>query len=153
MTLLEVGRITKPHGLRGEVIVKLTTDYDERVSPGSVLDSARGPLTVLASRPHQGQWIVVFDGVGDRNAADLLRGVVLRAEPLDDPEALWAHELIGLPVRTAEGTDRGTVASIEANPASDLLVLDDGHLVPLTFYVSHDAAGVVVDVPEGLFDL
>ncbi len=63
------------------------------------------------------------------------------------------HELIGLRVRTIDGTDRGAITAVEANPASDLLVLDDGRVVPLTFYASHDAGGVVVDTPEGLFDL
>ncbi len=68
--------------------MKLTTDYTERIAPGSVLASDRGDLTVAASRPHQGDWIVSFEGVPDRNAAERLRAVVLRAEPIDDPEAL-----------------------------------------------------------------
>ena len=153
MALLEVGRITKPHGIRGEVIVHLITDYAERVAPGSVLTSPRGPLTVVASRPHQGQWIVRLEGVDDRNTAEGLRGLVLRAEPLDDPEALWVHELIGMAVRTVDGSDVGRITAVEANPASDLLVLDDGHLVPVTFYVSHADGVVVVDPPDGLLDL
>ncbi|MBW8826294.1 MAG: 16S rRNA processing protein RimM [Acidobacteria bacterium] len=151
--LLEVGRITKPHGIRGEVIVHLLTDYTERVAPGAVLQTPRGPLTIVASRPHQGQWIVQVEGVADRNGAEALRGTVLRAEPLDDPDALWVHQLIGMTVQAVDGTDIGRITAVEANPASDLLVLDDGHLVPLTFYVSHADGVVVVDPPAGLLDL
>jgi 16S rRNA processing protein RimM len=150
---LEVGRITKPHGLRGEVIVKLLTDRAERLDPDSVLSTVRGPLRVLASRPHQTGWIVSFDGVVDRNGAERLRDVVLRAEPLDVDDALWVHDLVGCRVLTPDGTDHGEVVAVQDNPASDLLVLDDGKLVPLTFLVSNEPGEVVVDVPEGLFDL
>jgi 16S rRNA processing protein RimM len=151
--LLEVGHITKPHGIKGEVIVRLTTDRTERVDVGVVLTSDRGPLTVRASRPHQRDWIVAFDGIADRNQAETMRGVKLRAEPIDDPDALWVHDLVGSVVAELDGTQRGTVTSIEVNPASDLLVLDTGHLVPLHFVVTREAGRLTVDAPAGLFDL
>lgn len=133
--------------------MRLTTDRTERLDVGSVLQTVGGPLTVMASRPHQRDWIVSFDGVPDRNAAENLRGTVLKAEPLEDPDALWVHELVGARVVTADGVERGTVATVEANPASDLLVLDSGALVPVHFVVSSGDGVVTVDVPEGLFDL
>lgn len=135
------------------MIVHLLTDYPERVAPGAVLATPTGSLTVVSSRPHQQHWIVQFEGVPDRNAAEAMRGTVLLAEPIDDPEALFVHELIGMTVRSVDGTDHGQVVSVEANPASDLLVLANGHLVPLAFYVSHGDGVVVVDPPAGLFDL
>jgi 16S rRNA processing protein RimM len=150
--LLEIGRITKPHGIRGEVIVRLTSDRPERVDPGVVLQSDRGPLVVASSRPHQRDWIVAFEDIPDRNTAETMRGLVLRAEPIDDPDVLWVHELVGSRVVEADGTDRGVVESVEANPASDLLVLDSGALVPLTFVVSTEPGRVVIDPPAGLFD-
>lgn len=153
MTALQVGRIVKPHGIRGEVIVELITDRSERVAAGSVLQSDRGPMKILYSSSHQGRWIVAFDGVLDRNGAEALRGVVLSAEPLADPDALWVHELIGSSVVDVSGAALGTVAAVEANPASDLLVLEDGALIPLHFVVDHQAGRVTVDPPEGLFDL
>lgn len=152
--LLEVGRITKAHGLRGEVVVKLTSDRAERVAPGARLESDRGTLTVRSSRPHQDRFVVFFDGVEGRDAAEALRGLELRAEPLDDPEELWVHELIGCTVRTPDGADRGVVESVMDNPAADLLVLDTGALVPVVFVVGAPHDGVVdVDTPDGLFEL
>lgn len=144
----------KAHGLRGEVQVRLTTDVAARVAVGAVLESDRGPMTVRASRPHQGVWLVHFEGVADRNAAEALRGLVLRAEPLDDAEGDFVHELVGCRLVEADGTDRGEVVAVQDNPAADLLVLDDGRLVPMTF-VTEVVAGerVVVDPPPGLFDL
>ena len=149
-----MGFVTKAHGIRGEVIVRLTTDRTERVAPGSVLESKRGTMTVVASRLHQRDWIVLFEGVPDRNAAEELRGLALLAPPLDDPGTLWVHELVGCRVRSADGIDRGEVVALQANPASDLLVLESGALVPLRFVVDGPTDGEIrVDVPDGLWDL
>jgi 16S rRNA processing protein RimM len=133
-------------------VVALSTNRPERVAKGSVLHADGGPLTVTASRPHQHRHIVRFDGVDTREAAEALHGQVLRAEPLDDPDALWVHELIGATVVDQHGTERGVVTEVEVNPAADLLVLDGGALVPLTFVVAQEGGRIQVDVPDGLFD-
>jgi 16S rRNA processing protein RimM len=151
--LLEVGRIVKPHGIRGEVIVDLVTNRTERVAAGSTFATDRGDLEIVTSSPHQGRWIVQFAGIKDRTTAESLRGVVLSAEPIADAEALWVHELIGARVVDVDGVARGAVIAVEANPASDLLVLDGGGLVPVDFVVRRDDDGtVVIDPPAGLFD-
>ena len=151
--LLEVGRVTKPHGVRGDVIVALVTDRLERVAPGTVLDGEGRRLVVARSSPHQAAHIVHFEGVDDRTGADALRGVVLRAEPIDDPDELWVHELIGALVVDVDGNARGVIEAVQANPASDLLVLDSGALVPVRFVVDRRDHVVVVDAPAGLFDV
>lgn len=151
--MLEVGRIVKPHGIRGDVIVDLVTNRPEqRLAAGTVLDSDRGGLEVVSARPHQGRWIVVFAGCDDRNGAEALRGVVLRAEPLEEEGALWVHELVGAEVVDQAGNSYGRVEAVEANPASDLLVLADERLVPLTFVVEQGPGRVVIDPPAGLLD-
>ena len=96
-----------------------------------------------------------FEGVTDRAEAEALRGAELEAEPLEVPGTLWVHELIGMLVRDLDGTELGRVAAVEANPASDLLVLETGGLIPLRFVTAHDAAAgtVDVDIPEGLLEL
>ena len=66
---------------------------------------------------------------------------------------LWVHELVGSKVREVNGTERGVVEAVLANPASDLLELDTGDLIPLTFVVEFVDGAVLVDVPDGLFDL
>ncbi len=153
--LLEVGVIVKPHGLRGEVIVKLTTNRDERIARGVTLTAADGrELQVESSTPHRGRHIVFFAGVRGIDGAESLRGTVLLAPPLDDPDALWVHDLIGSVVEDPDGVVLGTVEGVEANPASDLLVLDGGALIPLRFVVgSEPGVRVVVDLPDGLLDL
>ena len=152
--MLEIGRISRPHGVRGEVSVLLTSNRTERLDPGSVLETANGPPEVRSARPHKGSWLVVFEGVHDRDAADALRNVVLLGEPIDDPDELWVHELIGATVIDQDGTARGTVTRLVENPASDLLELDGGTLVPVQFVVSHTPNDKIhVDAPVGLFDL
>ncbi len=150
---LEVGRIGRAHGLQGEVLVHLTTDRAERLAPGSQLETDSGTLVVVASRPHQQRWLVRFEGVRDRNAAEALQGRALYADALPSAgDELWVHELIGARVRDRDGHDLGTVEAVEANPASDLLVLDGERLLPLTFVIEHGAGLVVADPPDGLWD-
>ena len=153
--MLEVGRVKKAHGLRGEVIVALITDRAERVAPGSLLVAGERTLEVEASRPHQKHFIVSFAGVVSREDAEALQGTTLQAEPLDDPDELWVHDLIGAPVEGASTVlTVGVIDAVQANPASDLLVLDNGALVPVLFVVERRDDGVVViDPPEGLLDL
>ena len=149
---LEVGRIVKAHGLKGQVLVDLWTDRVERLDPGSELRSERGPLIVVASAAHQDRFIVTFEGVTTREGAERLRGLILYAERIEDDDVIWIDDLFGATVVDAEGVVRGVVTSVEANPASDLLVLDTGYLVPLTFVTSVVAnERIEVDAPEGLF--
>jgi 16S rRNA processing protein RimM len=121
-----------------------------------VLTTDGGELVVISSRPHQHRWIVTFEGVDDAAAADALRGTVLRAPPmddLDDPDALWVHELIGATVVDTGGAVLGVVGAVLDNPASDLLELDGGGLIPLRFVVDWDDSGrLIVDPPDGLLD-
>ena len=101
------------------------------------------------------RFIVQFEGVVDRNAADSLRGVELEAEPLEDGRrAVGARAGRGHRAGR-DGATLGVVASVEANPASDLMVLESGGLIPVRFVTAHDPAGrtVDVDIPEGLLDL
>ena len=163
---LEVGRIVKAHGIRGEVIVEAVSNRRERFAAGAVLYAGERALTVGRASPHGGpdpagrigraRWIVSFDGVVDRNEAERMRDLVLTAEPLDDDDdagdELWVHELIGSELLDLAGRVLGRVAAVEANPASDLLVLESGHLVPIVFVVEAAAGRVVVDPPAGLLD-
>lgn len=150
---LEVGRVGRAHGLRGELAVVLSTDRDERVAPGSVLQTDSGDLVVVSARPHQHRWLVRFEGVDDRTTAELLQGRLLFADALpSEDDELWVHELIGAAVEDAAGNALGVVVAIEANPASDLLVLDGDRLLPLVFLVRHEPGRVVVNPPDGLWD-
>lgn len=126
----------------------------DRLAPGSEFSTDRGQaLRVAACRPHGDRYLVRFDGVTDRNAADALRGRTLWAPPLHDPGTLWVHDLVGARVVTATGHVVGTVAAVESNPASDLLVLDSGGLIPLRFVTDHRAGDTVtVDIPDGLLE-
>jgi 16S rRNA processing protein RimM len=156
--LLEVGRIDRSHGLRGEVVVHLLTNRLERLTPGSHL-VARTPfgdreLVVVSSRPHGRRHIVLFQALSCRDDSDALHGSVLFAEalPCVDPQELFVHELIGSELVDTDGASHGVVTAVEANPASDLLVVDDKWYVPARFVVSSGEGRVVADVPEGLFE-
>jgi 16S rRNA processing protein RimM len=129
---LVVGRITRPHGVRGEVSVEVRTDEpDRRFAVGRVLatdPAAAGPLTVEALRWHSGRLLVQFAGVTDRNLAEDLRGTWLTLEsaeagPSDDPDEFHDAELIGLAVVTTSGQAVGRVTDVR-HFGQDLLVIE-----------------------------
>jgi 16S rRNA processing protein RimM len=155
--LLEVGRIGRAHGVRGDVFVDLSTDRVERAAVGSRLWARDRWLEIERSHPSNDRWRVHFAGIDDRSDAERFTGAVLYAEPIHDPDALWVHQLIGARVVERDGAERGFCTSVIDNPAADLLELDSGALVPATFVVEVDASAepivVVIDPPEGLFEL
>ena len=175
-----VGRLGRPHGLRGEFLVDVRTDVPERrFAAGNVLGcTAEGfpTLTVASSRRHSGKWVVRFVEVGDRTAADVVKGSMLTiaadavgpaADPDDpDDEAWWDSELVGLAVVTTADVSVGVVREVLHPPGGDLLAVrtpggegeDDGEvLVPFVeeFVPTVDVAGgrIVIDPPEGLLEL
>jgi 16S rRNA processing protein RimM len=136
--------------LSGETVVELFTNRPERLEAGSVLRTSNGELVVKGARKFSGRWLVHFDGVEDVEAAGRLRGERLFAPPIVDDGVLWVHELIGSVVRSTTGEELGRVSCVLANPASDLMELDGGALVPVRFVVEHRPGSVTVEVPPGL---
>jgi len=173
-----VGRVGRPHGIRGEVVIGVRTDEpDLRFAVGALLDAGptpdgdpragRAPLRVAAMRWHSGQLLVAFAGVTDRTAAGELTGSWLSVDSSElpatpDPDEFRDHELIGLSVRTPAGEDVGVVTDV-LHHGQDLLVVrrsgDDGPgetLVPFVKAIVPEvdvAAGhLVIDPPPGLLD-
>ena len=169
-----VGRIGRPHGVRGDVVVGVRTDEPElRFAPGSRLDTdpvSVGPLTVAVYRWHSGNLLVRFEGISDRTAAAELGGTWLLVDSavlgaLDDPDEFRDGDLVGLSVRTVDGTVVGTVADV-LHHGQDVLAIDPvptagagaGQiLIPFVKAIvpEVDIAGgvLVIDPPEGLLNL
>jgi 16S rRNA processing protein RimM len=164
-----VGRIGRPHGIRGDVVVGVRTDEPElRFAKGSRLDTDPadlGPLTVAGIKWHSGELLVRFEGIGDRDAAGELRGTWLTVDsatiaPPQDPDEFRDADLVGLSVRTVDGTQVGTVDDV-LHSGQDVLVIKstDGRDVmvpfvkPLVPEVSVASGYLVIDPPEGLLNL
>jgi 16S rRNA processing protein RimM len=150
--LLEIGTIRRAHGVRGDVLVELGSDRPERVASGARWYGRDGWLTVVAARRHQDRWLVTLEELADRATAQQYTNTAVYAEPLDDPDALWVHELIGANVVEISGRQRGTCVAVVANPAADLLELASGALVPVVFIIDHGNGTILIDPPAGLFD-
>ncbi len=170
-----VARIGRPHGIRGEVTVALHTDSPaDRFLPGArfgLEPGLPGGLTLASARLHNGTWLLAFDGVLDRTAAQDLRGRWLLLASSDanapqdgdsgHPNAWYEHELVGLRVEDPTGRELGTVSALHIRPVQDLLEiqLHDGRTVPVPFVTALvptvDIRGgrVVLDPPGGLLDL
>ena len=135
--LLRVCRIGRAQGLKGEVNVRPFTDEPERrFAPGSTLTTEDGSrtFTVVRSRVQKQRWIVLFEGVTDRNASEALNGLELYGEPASEEElaeedAWYPEDLIGLEARWDEenelghpaGEVIGTVTNLLESPAQYLL--------------------------------
>lgn len=164
---LVIGRIGRPHGLRGDVSVEVRTDDPERrFAPGTAVATdpvSAGPLVIESRRWHSGVLLVRFEGVNDRNRAEDLRGTTLVIDsadipPSDDPDEFYDHQLIGLAVVTPDGERVGEVSDV-LHHGQDLLVVRRGGtevyvpfvkaLVPV---VDLDKGILVVDGPAGLLD-
>ena len=168
---LVVGRIGRPHGLRGDVTVEVRTDDPEqRFAAGSVLatePAEAGPVTVSAARWHSGRLLVSFAGYQDRENAENLRGVLLVVDSAQlpasgDPEEFHDHELIGLDVLTTAGDQVGVVCDV-LHHGQDLLVIEGRNersgaqilvpfVAPLVPEVDVAAGRLVIDPRPGLLD-
>jgi 16S rRNA processing protein RimM len=155
--LLQVGRVGRPHGIKGDLFLDLTTDRHERAAVDARLLIAGKWYVVERSARSNDRWRVHLTGVESREQAQALTGKAMFAEPIDDPDVLWIHDLVGASVVDSDGVDRGRCVAVIDNPAADLLELEGGALVPINFVTEVTGRGtgatVVVDVPEGLFEL
>lgn len=169
-----VGRIGRPHGVRGLTTVEVRTDDpDLRFAPGTVLrtdPAGRGPLTVVDKRWHSGTLLLQLAApTGEvyeaRETVEVLRNTLLlvpvaELPEIEEPDSYYDHQLVGLSARLPDGSVIGEVAAVR-HEAQDLLVLrraEGGEaLVPFVGAIvpTVDVAGgyLVVDPPEGLLDL
>lgn len=159
-----VGRVGRAHGVKGEVAVHVLSENPERFADGAVVYLEDGrELTVESARPHGGRLLVKFREIGDRTAAEALRGRFLVVPESVLPElpegSWWPHELEGCEVFTEQGRVLGTLTEVLFTPANDVWVVrsgDDEVLIPVLkdVLVSVDVAAkriIVREVP-GLTD-
>ena len=167
-----VGRLRKPHGLKGAVaLFPLTDDPERTFRPGAalwVLDLAgqvvTGPLEIEAARAYHREWLVKFRGVDSRSALEAMaelrdRFLAVPAESLPPPEEgeAWIHELAGFAVRDDSGTALGVVTDVYELPAG-LAIEVQGRgrefILPWQFVqqLRREERAVVVTVPDGLLD-
>lgn len=176
-----VGRIRKPHGIRGELVVEPATDAPETLfvsgrrffvgnAEGAVVGETRAPgapprtVTVEKARPVDGAWLLHLQGIGDRTEAERWRErtLLLTLEELPEPgeDEVYFHDLVGLAVVHADGTPIGTVDALYELPQG--LVLEvvrpalPSVMIPyrpeVVAKVDLDAKVVTVTPPDGLLD-
>ena len=167
--MITVGRIVRPHGHKGAVVVESESDFaEDRFREGSTLWWQRsGEPTVVriaASREFRGRWVVTLDGVASMNDAEALRGLELRVPPdalhvLADG-AHYLHDLEGCAVVTLTGGEVGRVSRVQFGSGAPLLVVASHGgevLIPLVEGICRriDIAGkrIEIDPPEGLIEL
>jgi 16S rRNA processing protein RimM len=164
-----VGRVARPHGLRGDVVVNPETDFvAERFRPGATVWTRTGgreeELTIASARMQNGRPVVGFEGLSSIEAVERLAGVELRVpeewlQPLG-PGRYYEHQLVGCSVETAEGATVGTVARVESGAGGSRLVVEGARgeiLIPLAVDICVEidlaARRIRIAPPEGLLEL
>jgi len=165
--LVVVGRIGRPHGVRGAASIEVRTDEpDKRFAVGSHLITDTGlQLTIVSATWHSGRLLLTFDGYDDRTAVEQLRNQMVsvdrpEGERPEDPEEFYDSDLEGCEVVDASGTALGVVEEVSHLPSQDLLVIrapDDREiLIPFVsaFVPTIDIASrrIIVTPPDGLLD-
>ncbi len=161
---LDVGRIVRPHGLRGELVLQAFSELVQILEPSTeiFLGSEHVPMIVSAIRTHHSRYLLSIEGCEDRNEAEQLRGEVVhirfeQAKPLQ--EGVYYHwQILDLPVFTSEGDLLGKVVEILETGANDIYVVKDEQggeiLLPaiedVILKVDLERSRMIVDVPQGL---
>ena len=167
--MLVVGVVRRPHGIVGELSVDPVTSFPERFRAGLSLvwqkADERRTLAVSSVRPHGNRLLVTFEGVASIDEARRLCGgdlSVHSTEAVPAPEGFYySHELAGWRCEDVQGRLLGSVAGLEKTTAGPLLEVDTpskkGVLVPfvqgILVTIDRDSRRVVLDPPDGLFDL
>jgi 16S rRNA processing protein RimM len=164
--LITIGRLGRPHGIRGEVTVEVRTDEPERYFiEGNSLEVYGVKRRIERVHWHGQRLLLTFDGVHDRDAAESLRGAILTVErdvtetPTESDE-FYDASLVGCEVRLESGTVLGVVSEVAHLPAQDLLVVCDAvgreHLIPfvqdIVPEVNIGERFVVINPPSGLLE-
>jgi 16S rRNA processing protein RimM len=165
---LIVGRAGKPHGVHGDVLVEIITDFPERLTDGMTfgVGDDSGPSEfheVFKIRFHKRRWLLSVCDLRDRDAAETWRGryLYLPEQALDElPEGFYyEHHLVGLACRSRQGAELGEVTGVDQGPGQRRLIVRRGRrefLVPyvpeIVVDVDLDQGIVTLDAPPGLLD-
>lgn len=127
--LLAVGRVLRPHGVRGDLLLEVLTDFPEHLAEVDTVyvGEAATAHRVADVRFHRGQLLLRLAGCADRDAADRFRGQLVQigattAKPLPPGQYYW-HQIIGLAVFTEEGEALGHITEILETGANDVYVV------------------------------
>lgn len=162
-----VGRVLRPHGVRGEVVVEVLSDVPGRLAPGRSLKAswagrpARN-LTVESYRVHKTGALVRFAGSEDRDQAEELRDALLEVDRSEVPAApegtYYWYQLLGCRC-WVDGEDLGEVTDLVEDGGGLLLVVSkEGRQVPIPFVQSFlkevdvERGRIELDLPEGLLE-
>lgn len=126
-----VGRVSRAHGVQGEVAVLVLSEVEGRFAPGATLWLEDGrKLTVESSKPHRGGLLVRFREVRDREQAEGLQRALLVVPESSSPSlpegSWWDHQIEGCAVETDRGRPLGTVREVIHTAANDVWSVVDG---------------------------
>jgi 16S rRNA processing protein RimM len=161
-----IGKIRKPHGIRGEIRMSVFTDFSDLIEPGLIiyLGERYRPCTIKSLRWHGGDLLIALKEFPDRTAVEIFRNVMVYMKAEDTPELpegeYYLHQLVGLDVITDQGERLGTIKEIILTGANDVYLIDTDIgkdiLIPaieeVVLEIDHEEGFVLVHIIPGLLD-
>jgi 16S rRNA processing protein RimM len=126
---LAVGKVRRPHGLTGDVLVEIYTDFPENLQPGTIVYAGEThiPLTICRHRLHNDGILLAFDGFVSPEQVGRFRNQILyiiETDATELPEGeYYFHELIGLSVVDEAGAALGEITEVIETGANDVYVV------------------------------
>lgn len=167
-SLIHMGTLLRPHGLKGELCLDWFADSPLSLDVPFWLQAGQAaprPIRVVGYRWHKGRPLILLEGVGDRTAAEALRGQKLlmarsSLPPLDEDE-VYVADLPGCTVFLSDGSRLGRLAHVEYPAGQEIWAIQTGDgreiLFPAQphFITGFDLAkrSVWIDPPEGLLEI
>ena len=161
-----VGKFRRPHGIRGEIVMTVITDYPDLIAPGSTLHVGNRyhPYTIKSIRWHGGDMLIAFEELPDRTAVEIFRNIMVYMKTENIPELpegeYYTHQLVGMDVITDQGQALGKIKEILITGANDVYLVEsaDGKeiLLPeidqVVLNLDHESGKVIVHILPGLLD-
>ncbi|NOY22935.1 MAG: 16S rRNA processing protein RimM [Acidobacteria bacterium] len=165
---LTIGKIARPQGIRGEVIVNVETDFPSRFFDETVFlvrtkDGTSHQMTSEKARMHKGRVVIKFQSIDTMNDAERLRDaeilIPVEKRNTDDADFFYHYELVGMSVIATDGHTVGRVTEVLVSPGQDILVVQgkDGEVLvfrkEICIEVDRETERITVDMPEGLEEI
>jgi 16S rRNA processing protein RimM len=163
-----VGKLRKPHGIRGEIRMTVLTDSSELITPGLILyvGESYQPYTIKSTRWHGADLLVTFEELPDRTAVEIFRNIMVYMKGEDAPKLeegeYYLHQLIGLQVVSDDNQKLGRIKEVLLTGANDVYLVDSATggkdlLIPATDEVVLDInwkeGFMLVHILPGLLDI
>jgi 16S rRNA processing protein RimM len=161
-----IGKLRRPHGIRGEIVMTVLTDFPDLVTPGQwvFVGEEHQPYTIKSVRWHGGDMLVALEELPDRTAVEIFRNIMVYMKVEDIPELpegeYYIHQLVGMDVISDQGQELGKIKEVLITGANDVYLVETTDqreillpaIVQVVLDIDQETNRVLVHILPGLLD-